>query len=525
LVAVCALARRHTRTAVAVALGLLVTASLALSVWQTGRSAPWAYFGAHTRAWELGVGALLAVAPARLPRPVAAALTPAGLVAIAAAAVLFTPATAFPGYAALLPVAGAAAVLAGGAARPYPPLGAGPMRLVGRLSYSWYLWHWPFVVIAPYALDRPPGVRLGLAASAAALVAAGLTYVLVENPVRQLAALRARPLRGLALGLGLSAAAATMCLVVGAAPPPGAGAGGWAEPPRLPPGPAAGKRLAGLLAAGAGARAVPDNLTPPLRRAAADRPAPYREGCGGPPLTDSTPRTPCLYGDTAAARTVVLFGDSHAGHWFPALERLAVQRRWRLAVVTKSSCSAASVRVYYRQLRRPFEECVRWRAAALRHIRALRPAAVFLASLGYGEAMVGGWGLSGGRDQHAEWVAGWRATARKLAAAGTDLYAIADTPLSPADVPECLSLRPADPSRCALDRRAAFPEPRRRALVGRALAAEGVTVIDPAPWLCATHRCPVVVGNVLVYRDRHHLTTAYARLLAPLLGALVRGED
>ena len=143
-------------SAVFVAMAVLAAGSLAFSIWLTRANEPWAFFSLPTRAWELAVGGLLAlVAPrlGRLPTGATALLSWAGVGAIVFAAVTFTSATPFPGTAALVPVAGAAAVVAGGCARPRLGavwlLGRRPMQLIGRVSYTWYLWHWPALVLAP----------------------------------------------------------------------------------------------------------------------------------------------------------------------------------------------------------------------------------------------------------------------------------------------------------------------------------------------------------------------------------------
>src|SRR5215207_8385412 len=126
-------------------------------------SQPWAFFSLPTRAWELAAGGLVALAAsrlARLPGLAAATLGWLGLEAILWSITRFGPSTPFPGAAALFPVAGTAAVLAAGCAA--PRLGPDlvlrrwPLQLGGRLSYAWYLWHWPLLVLAPAVVGHPP---------------------------------------------------------------------------------------------------------------------------------------------------------------------------------------------------------------------------------------------------------------------------------------------------------------------------------------------------------------------------------
>src|SRR5690606_34449833 len=139
----------QTRSVVAVlvAVGLL---SFGLSVSQTPHLASWAYFGLHTRAWELALGALVAVgasALSRTPSMLAAGLTWAGLAMVGWSAITYGEATVFPGYAAAVPVVGTALVIAGGCATPRAGaqtlLRLPPFQVIGKLSYGWYLWHWP----------------------------------------------------------------------------------------------------------------------------------------------------------------------------------------------------------------------------------------------------------------------------------------------------------------------------------------------------------------------------------------------
>lgn len=511
---------RHRHTTIShrlvVILGLVIPGSFALSVWQTDASAPWAYFGAHTRAWELAVGALIAVIGPRTttagPRT-AVLIGLVGLACVIVAAVRFSVETPFPGSAAALPVLGTAAVIAAGQVRQLPPLRWTVLQHIGRLSYSWYLWHWPVLIIGQPALGAEPTLGVNLALAAFAFLLAGLTYAAVENPVRRRPAFKAGSWRGLGLGAGLSASAAMLAVVALAAPlrqlPVGDAASevtaGGSEA-------SAGDTLAALVAAGSAATTVPANLKPSLLDAPRDSPPIYQDACHRA-FADVDVQKPCIYGDPAGTATIVLYGDSHAGHWFDALDAIAKQRRMRLAVVTKSSCAAADVRIYDVVLKREYRECQQFHAAATTHIATLKPALIVISSSGDAGRVPS---VADNRQDRA-WADGWADTVRTAAATGARVVVIEDTPWPHSDVPECLSANAAAIGACATPLREAIRLPNRRRMIAEAVTAAGATVVDPTAWLCTATVCPAVVGNLLVYRDSSHLTTAYSAALAPVL--------
>ncbi|MFG1602450.1 acyltransferase family protein [Actinoplanes sp. NPDC049265] len=510
LIAGWALGRRRGITG---ALAVVVAGSFLTSLWQTTANPTWSYFGLHTRAWELGAGALVAVLAPRVPRRFASALCGAGLAVIVLSAVVLTARTPFPGYAAALPVLGTVAVLTGGVTAPSGLLGEPPLQAVGRLSYSWYLWHWPFLTIGPAALGVSATLPVKLALATAALVAASLTYAMVENPIRRLPALRDRPRATVAGGLVLILATAAGYLVVSRTDP---------APPTRYRAPVLTAWTPEQLAAGLTTPAVPANLTPSLRAASKDLPRVYPDGCSSE-LTDTSIRQPCAYGDVASAETVVLYGDSHAAHWFPALEVIARDRHWRLLVVTKNACSAAATRIFQVALNRPYNECVVWRRKAWAYIAGVRPSRVFMASAAAGGTVVDAAGVPVDDPTWTDraWLAGWAETTERLGHGRARLYLLEDTPYQRQPPLECLSQHPNDPRACVVPMDSALPAPDRRVSIRAKLRTEGVAVIDPTPWFCTTGGCPVIVGNVLVFRDPSHMTATWSRLLAPRLDALI----
>jgi len=544
LLLVAALAGRRRRSArapvlaaVVAVVGVVAVASFAVSLHLTDAAQPFAFFSLPSRAWEFAVGAAVALAAGRLRglRPgVAAVLGWCGLAGLGVGFVGLGAATPFPGVAALLPVLGTAAVLAAGCARaPRGPmwlLGRAPLQLGGRISYAWYLWHWPPLVLVPALLGHP----LTTVQSVALVVLSGLlafgSTVALEEPIRGSRRLSVSPGRGLALGGGLTAAACACAVIVGAMLPSLRGTAPAAATPALTsalasaltrPAAAHGARRPALTAlqvvqaqvsrallAATAVRAVPSDLRPGLDVAHGDKAAPFLDGCHLG--YDGTASPPCAYGDVTAAREVVLFGDSHATQWFPPLQRMAAARRTKLVDLTKSICPPVEIPVWQPGQGRPYRECEQWRAAVLERVRTEHPGLVVLGvARHYGpEYRFTVYGPA--------WVSGLASMVTELRAAGTTVVVLGPTPLPGSDVPECLAEHPDDARACATPLRRAVDaggeEAERRAVV-----AAGGRYLDVARLACTPAVCPPVVGNLLVYRDTNHLTTTYTGWLTPLL--------
>jgi peptidoglycan/LPS O-acetylase OafA/YrhL len=187
--------RWSVRTRLAAGIGAVVVASFIGSVLTSHSGNLYAYDSPLTRAWELGIGALVALgtgAAERIKPIVAAAMTWTGLAAILVSAWAISLSVAYPGWVASIPVLGTALVIAGGSVAPSmgveSVLGTGPFRKVGQWSYSWYLWHWPLLVIAAQAahttvLQTSIAKNVGVVLLALALSAA--SYRFVEDPIRR----------------------------------------------------------------------------------------------------------------------------------------------------------------------------------------------------------------------------------------------------------------------------------------------------------------------------------------------------
>ncbi|MBM6404601.1 acyltransferase [Phycicoccus sp. CSK15P-2] len=497
---------------------LLTAASLAHGINQTETARALAYFTTPSRAWELGIGGLLAITAPHLARtrllrhtPTTTALTIAGLATITTSAVLYADTTTFPGTAALAPTLGTATVIAAGLTHPTPlethVLDTPVPQGLGRISYGLYLWHWPVLTLTPTYLDTTPTpVQTALAVLLATWLAS-LTYIGLENPARTAAALRRV---GRTLAVGATAVSLGAVVSLGAAAlipePKGSGAAAATVDPA---------RVVSEVGTAAQMRAVPANLSPALVDVPDDTPSPAT-GDGVSCMVDlldtglaRDPSGTCVFGDPAGKTTVVLAGDSHAYQWLPALEAIAVQRHWRLVSLTKSGCPAYDVALVNTILKRDYRECYTWRERVMARIAAERPDHVVLSAFTGSERR--------DPDFTAAWATGVGTTVSALREGGTTVTVLADTPYPQTDVPDCVAGHLDDARECAVPSEVALSDPERRAATARAAIDAGAAVLDPTPWFCTNDVCPAVVGTTVVYSDNSHMSATWSAALRRLL--------
>jgi peptidoglycan/LPS O-acetylase OafA/YrhL len=490
--------------AVVISLLAVILVSFYLSVTVTNAAAPWAYFGSQTRAWELALGALIAVTArrwSRLPAVLAALATWLGMALILWAAWSFTNQTLYPGSLVAVPVIGAALLIVGGCAA--PPWSAEtllrqwPMQFSGRISYSWYLWHWPVLLILPAAFHRNPSTtETGLAVAASFLLAVA-TYYIVERPFRRNIALVHYPQRGIMVGTALAAVSVFAAFIVGTVV---AIPGGGAEP-----GPPVVALSPAAVVDSTKISTLPDNLAPPLERALRDQ-ADLRN-CFIDYLGTSPNTSPdCVFGDPKGTKTLVLLGDSHAAQWAGPVFAWGGKNHWKVWFVAKSSCQAGVYPNYVVPiLHRVYTECNEWRQKAFDFIRGIKPEMVVIGSLSKGVTIT---------------QAGMTEATLTLRAAGARVLYIADNPYMDIDPPSCLAQHADDIQKCSVPRDAAALNAAPRLAEIEGAKAGGAQVWDPAPYLCADV-CPSVIGNIGVYKDESHLTNTFTMSLLPQLGGVL----
>ncbi len=504
---------RQLRRVLLVIFLTVVLASLAYSIDAVSDGRQNAYFVTTTRVWELGAGGLLAVIGVRrLGRGWRYALNYLGLTAILASALLLTNETPFPGLAALPVILGTVAVILAGipdrdederSLVRYDPwtFGSrlGVVQWIGDRSYSLYLWHFPVIILWTMVVDHSLGYRDVLGMIALSVVLAHLSYQLVEQPVRRSRyftdSARRSLLGGLVAMLMVAALTFAYPLLSGRA-----ASGDWDDLDRY------ARSLSNL-----GAAAVTDDdipaftteiaaMTPTPLDAKRDRNLVFdHDEC----VADSTSEDPtpaCVVGADDASLSVVLVGDSHARMYSTALAQMAQDNNWQLRTYLRNAC--------------PFNPVPRESEAAGDHVCARPNEAVMDAILADPPDLVITTWLNNatyvGRG-----AAGFAEYWNTLEDAGSKVLVLRDVPRLDKHAPDCVAENYDDPDVCATPRGRAL---RGNKLLTRAVAkAPGVAVADFTDLFCTEEVCKPVIGNVLVYKDKHHITDTFAVSMIPWL--------
>ncbi|QTX05277.1 acyltransferase family protein [Agromyces archimandritae] len=510
----------RSRTVLLTVLGVIGLASFAYSLVITAAEPAQAYFVTPARIWQFAAGGMLALVHAapgggRLPSRIAPAASWLGFAVIAATGLLLSGAVPYPGIAAALPVIGTILVMAAGTDASRWSTGRlsslRPVQEIGRISFGVYLWHWPLIVFVPFWTGHALTLPEKLAIFAASLLLASLSTRYVEDPIRFDRRIAAH--RVLTVIAGTVAAALIAVGAVGAV----RYADQQADDARA--------ELVSRITGGdpcIGALSVLnrdrcDPVSPPLdpevvAQAASDRAMPFTEGCIEP--LDANTGAVCTSGATNAARTVMLWGDSHAAAWEPAFDVAGDLDGFAVRSVVRQGCppviGSPEATVYREIDQTEREQCAHRNEQALD--MALQDDAVtdiVLASFSRNYRFTS--------DEASD------ALVERLLDSGKRVYLMNDVPLTGddasvrVDIPECLAAHSADPETCDRPRSIADPE----GTVTDRLEAEArfsaVPVIDPADAICDGESCYMAPGGVPAYFDASHLSASFARTLGPWL--------
>jgi len=478
-------------------LAAVFAASLVYSILQTRLDPAPTYFNTLARVWEFALGGALAIALPYLNLPAKLRLAAgwAGLLAVVSCG-LVIPATAhYPGYVALWPTLGAALiVLSGGGGTAFGAdriLASRPLVALGDISFSFYLWHWPILVFFLIVGERTQlGFGNGLLVIATALAGAYATNRWLERPIQR-SSLGGRfswQVHAMALGLALPVIAAAI---------------GWFafnQRQEIREALALERRMKdypGGRIAMSPATAIKPNvaLFPSVAEARSTAPPACRSEEGSGIFA-------CTHGRVNGARkTIVLTGGAQAEQWLPALEVLASGQQWKIVVVADRNCPApgeGSAESF----------CPEWSDAIRDAVLKIHPDVVFTPSTLLRR--------EGAENIPESSLRIWR----QLAEHGITFIAVRHTPTMRMDVLDCVEDNRQAISNCAVPRRQLFAENDPSSRLNP--KPRNVRFIDLTDRFCDKEICLPVGGNVLAFRDAHHITAEYSRSLARRLGLKMR---
>jgi hypothetical protein len=221
----------------------------------------------------------------------------------------------------------------------------------------------------------------------------------------------------------------------------------------------------------------------------------------------------CIYGARKGRRSVVLFGDSHALMYFPALNRLAKRKGWRLVALAKVGCPPFDQLVYNRRVGRGYRECLRWHRYVLRRLDKGNPNLIVTSGWIWHKAMRKGRIVPRASERNRRLLRkGYVSMLRKLRRrTGAKLAVMKDVPKAPHRIPPCVSRNRQSLDRCAFT----IPDSHERQSFERAVVQEvkGARLVDLSPVFCPDRLCHAVIRDRLVYRDNNHLTATYSGVL------------
>jgi peptidoglycan/LPS O-acetylase OafA/YrhL len=502
------------------AMAAIVIASFGWATHLSGTDPNSAYFSSFTRVWELGVGALVAIAGpwlARMPSSIRPALAYAGLAGVLASLFLINPTSQFPAPWAALPVFSTALVVAsfhGADVRAMAPLTNPVARWFGDTSYTLYLWHWPVIILLSAIL--PKGLLFYAIAISLSLALTTLTYRYYENPIRKsnwllevysdehsVPGRLPKPDRSTWAAMGAAAGAGIAILILFIHQNEKSKASLEAET-------SYGQMQEQV--------ATPDNASTsesptaspcckernpevPLQPSIDDYSKDFL-GWRNPCWTDrqSPQLKTCDFGSTAAdAKRIALVGDSHALSMLPAFLPKLDANNWRLTTYIGREC--------YLMEPVPIDGCREAMAKARADLREKKYDLVVVSS----------------RRRNGLDVSEFQTAWDELTDQGGRIAVIADNPVASKESFECLTRSAnlgGNVEECSTPASEALKAP--DTPLAAAAVARRTSVIDFTEYYCSPDRCPSVIGDVIVYRDPSHITATFAKTLAQPLQEGIR---
>ncbi|AKG03792.1 acyltransferase [Salimicrobium jeotgali] len=469
-------------------LAFIFIASMSYSIYITEVNQPWAYFDTFARAWEFSLGGMLALLLPylRLPKSFSFVLGWAGLAVICLTGILVPVSTMFPGYAALLPISGVIMVIlaaeTGHGFGVEKLLGSKPFMYFGGISYGFYLWHYPLLIFYYnyFGTDTIP-FQWGVLLLVVTFLLSVVSVRLVENPIRTINLREAkRKVAAVLVALVVPVLVVYFSWDIYASQAKDDLNDDYNQ-----------QDYPGALAIDEGVDA-PDGVEPILNPPGSESNLPdfYSDKDCYTDLEEEGV-SHCSYGQTENPDyTVALVGGSHTGHWFPALDRLSDELNMQIDVYNKDGCRFTTDDFGGAMN----ESCMEWNEKVIEPLLEDPPEMVF------GTATVNNM-----QKVPEGYIEQWE----KLDGV-TEVFAIRDNPRMGERIPECLETKSEE--ECSIEREGSLPKtPPWEITEG---IPDNVTFADLSEYFCDEDTCHSVVGNVIVYRDVHHISNLYSYTLA-----------
>ncbi|MDW0113113.1 acyltransferase family protein [Sporosarcina saromensis] len=484
--------RTPVRKTLLVVLILMFAVSLTYSIYLTNVNQPYAYFNTFARVWEFSLGGILALLlPYIKPiKVISVVIGWLGLLIILLTGIIFSVSSMFPGYVALLPLTGVIFIIISaenttsfGVAR---LLSSRPLLYFGGISYGFYLWHWPILIFYFEVFDKEvvPFFH-GLILLLISFILATITIHFIEKPIR---ALSIHQHKKIVVKYVASFTGTVLLLTVS-----------WSSYLHL-----LEKDMKYEMSDYPGALVISDAVKatkgiepyPNLLTLDKDLPHFYEDPNCYSAMSEGGRVKECIFGELENPDlTIALVGGSHSGHWFPALEEIADNRRIQLKVLNKDACRFSTDDFGGR------ESCEEWNENVTKYLKEDPVDIIFTTStVGAGDHVPEGY------------LEKW-----KEFEGISEIFAIRDNPRMPKDVRSCLEKNVKNPSKCGKTRDKALSSNIPWSSLDN--KPPNVTFGDLSDYFCVGKKCSPVIGNVFVYRDAHHLTATYAKTLSKALEA------
>lgn len=454
----------------------IIFISFLACVYTSKQNSEIAFYMMPLRAWQFAAGALIFLFSNKmllLQKQTIQGMTWTGISLIILSAIALKGNIAYPSFWAALPTLGTALMLAAGSATvqtiPGTLIKSRYMQIIGKVSYSWYLWHWPILTIGKATFPQI-GLSEKLLLAILSLFIATATYYYFENPIRHWKVLASKP--------GWKIIAAFFIMV-----------------------------MANIffIRWHTDAARNAEKLATHTYDVEADIPIIYGMGCDDW-YHSSTVKT-CQFGNKEAKNTAVIIGDSIGLQWFPALETIFNKPDWKLIVITKSACPIANVSIFYKRIGREYTECADWRNAALKKIAEITPDILFIGS---------------GQEYDispTEWETGSQYILSNVTNHVKSIFIIRATPMLSFNGPQCLAQANQlealggylnCKSTADTEKNINIWSSIKKSTVGY----PNVNFVDMNDIVCPDKVCSAKIDSTIVFRDAQHLTATFAKGIA-----------